>query len=172
METGFKLWTDAIEPRSLDFDPRYTCDLDNSSPELRWEGTPRETDSLLLTLGDLDARGRTGAELSDWIIYRLSSHFRHRPAGISRQEMLPNGIRQGMNSAGKLCYSGPYPPHGDPAHRCVFELLATRGAVPQTERGISGPALLAAVRSQIIGRAVCQRSYARALGVAGVWIAL
>lgn len=163
MDPGFRLWTDAIEPRSLDFDPRYTCDLDNSSPELRWEGTPRDADSLVLTLRDLDARGREGAEYFHWVVYRVSPHFRHLPAGIPPQEMLPNGIRQGLNSAGKLGYSGPCPPHGDPSHRYVFELLALRGPALQTERRISGPALLAAVHSQIIGRAVCQGNYRRAL---------
>lgn len=43
--TRFEITTDAINEQGQ-FDPRYTCDLDNSSPELRWEGSRRRQTPL------------------------------------------------------------------------------------------------------------------------------
>lgn len=34
------------------------------------------------------------------------------------------GLKQGKNSLGKIGYSGPKPPKGDPAHRYIFTLFA------------------------------------------------
>jgi Raf kinase inhibitor-like YbhB/YbcL family protein len=112
--------TDAIGKEGR-FDPRYTCDLDNSSPELRWEGAPANTAGFALVAEDLDA---PNGIFTHWIIYNIPAGVHHLPAGIPPQESLPNGIRQGINSLGKLGYSGPCPPHGDRAHRYFFRILA------------------------------------------------
>lgn len=116
------LETDAISPEGI-FDPRYTCDLDNSSPELRWSNPPEEVAQFAVVAQDLEL---PPAASILWLIYNIPSHIHHLPAGIPPQEALPNGILQGINSLGKLGYSGPCPPLGDRPHQYVLKLFALK----------------------------------------------
>ena len=127
-----KMWltTDAIGNDGM-LDPRYTCDLDNSSPELRWGSPPENTAGFALIAEDLDA---PQGVLTHWVIYHIPAEVRHLPAGIPAQEALPNGIRQGINSFGKLGYAGPCPPYGDRPHRYRFLLLALKEMPPTISR--------------------------------------
>ncbi len=114
------LMTDAIRPNGY-FDSRYTCDIDNSSPEIRWEHPPEGTAAFALIAEDPDA---PHGLFTHWVIHNIPAEVRHLPAGIPPQEALPNGIHQGANSYGKLGYAGPCPPPGDRAHRYLFKLYA------------------------------------------------
>lgn len=125
--TRFEITTDAIDEQGQ-FDPRYTCDLDNSSPELRWGGVPPATDSLALVMED-----RT-EPMTHWVVYRIPTSLFHLPAGIPPQESLPNGIHQGVNSFGKLGYTGPCPPLRDPAHAYVIRLFALSSSIELPSR--------------------------------------
>lgn len=116
----FVLTTDALDDQGF-FDPRYTCDLDNSSPELRWDSPPNHTASLALITEDLDT---PGGPTTHWLVYNIPPTLFHLPAGIPPQESLPNGIRQGINSFGKLGYTGPCPPLRAKPHRYVIRLYA------------------------------------------------
>src|SRR5688572_9588399 len=113
-----KLWTDALDSHG-NFDPRYTCDVDNSSPEVRWDDVPMEARSLAMIVEDPDA---PKGLFTHWLVYSIPRELLHLPAGIPPQDALPNGIRQGLNSFGKLGYAGPCPPRGDSAHRYIFRL--------------------------------------------------
>lgn len=115
-----KLRTDAIDEYGF-FDPRYTCDMDNSSPGLRWESAPPQATSFVIIAEDPDApRGM----FTHWVVYEIPGSVRHLPPGIPPQDTLPNGIRQGVNSFGKLGYGGPCPPHGDLPHHYRFRIHA------------------------------------------------
>lgn len=127
----FEITTDAINDDGF-FDPRYTCDFDNSSPELRWDNPPADTRGFALITEDPDTSH--GGIYTHWLIYNIPSAIRHLPAGIPAQDTLPNGIRQGLNSAGKLGYLGPCPPLGDRAHRYFFRLFALREIPELTSR--------------------------------------
>lgn len=124
-----EIYTDAI---SLDgfFDPRYTCDLDNSSPELRWQDPPPGTMQFALVAEDPDASPDI---FGHWVIYGIPPDIRHLPAGIPPQDSLPNGILQGLNGYGKLGYAGPCPPF-DKQHRYVFRLYALNEPVQLSSR--------------------------------------
>lgn len=121
-----KLFTDAIEKNGF-IDLRYTCDMDNSSPELRWEDVPNGTQTLALICEDPDAPRGTFVH---WVVYQIPGNVRHLPAGIPPQDALPNGIRQGLNSNRKLGYTGPCPPEGDEAHHYFFRLYALSRTLP------------------------------------------
>src|SRR5689334_4442141 len=95
------LQTVAIRPNGT-IDPRYTCDLDNSSHELRWGGMPAEAATFTLIVQDLDAfkngtpkNQLKGPLFTHWLIYNIPGAIHHLPAGIPPQETLPNGILQG-----------------------------------------------------------------------------
>jgi Raf kinase inhibitor-like YbhB/YbcL family protein len=124
------LSTDALDDHGF-LDPRYTCDFDNSSPELRWEGTSENAVSFAVVAEDPDA---PGGIFTHWLIYNIPAALRHLPAGIPPQDTLPNGIKQGLNSFGKLGYAGPCPPVGDREHRYVFRLYVLSRAPELTSR--------------------------------------
>jgi len=123
------LSTDSINDNGS-FDPRYTCDLDNSSPELHWDQFPENTAGFALTVEDSDSPVKN---FTHWLIYNIPLSITHLPAGIPPQEALPNGILQGINSLGKLGYTGPCPPPGDRPHRYLFRVyaLATLVTLPR-----------------------------------------
>lgn len=157
-----KLTTDAIQRNGL-IDARYTCDLDNSSPELRWSDWPEQTESFALVCEDPDA---PGGLFTHWVIYGITPDIHHLPAGIPPQETLPNGIRQGVNSLGKLGYSGPCPPTGDSPHRYVFRLYALRGS-PQIPERATRQELLETLTPWVITTAEVMGRYQRMVQKAG-----
>lgn len=158
-----KLSTDAIDSRGF-FDPRYTCDADNSSPELRWEEVPPGAVGFVVIAEDLDHPQTTFAH---WVIYDIPARLSHLPAGIPPQDTLPNGIKQGLNNFHKLGYAGPCPPSSDPPHRYAFRIFALRSALglpPRASREsvVSSMEGLILASAEVIGQ--YQRSAERAAG--------
>jgi Raf kinase inhibitor-like YbhB/YbcL family protein len=155
---ALRLWTDAISPQGY-FDPRYTCDFDNSSPELRWDHAPPETQSFALLCEDLDTGPPTFVH---WIVTHIPDGIHHLPAGIPPQEVLPNGIRQGLNSYGRLGYAGPCPPQGSRAHQYRFRLFALSEHLPHLSR-ITRDTLLELISPICLTQAELEGRYQRAL---------
>jgi Raf kinase inhibitor-like YbhB/YbcL family protein len=154
--------TDAIIENGA-FDPRYTCDIDNSSPDLRWDNAPEGTACFALIAEDLDA---PSGIFTHWVIYNIPTSVHHLPAGIPPQESLPNGIKQGLNSYGKLGYAGPCPPLGDRPHRYVFTLYALNQALTLIPR-MKKDDLLSAIEPYIIDKVSITGSYQRMIQRAG-----
>jgi Raf kinase inhibitor-like YbhB/YbcL family protein len=156
------LTSDAIGEDGL-FDARYTCDLDNSSPELRWENIPDGVSGFAVIAEDLDApRG----VFTHWIIYNIPADVHHLPAGIPPQDTLPNGIKQGLNSYGKLGYVGPCPPLGDTPHRYIFNLYAL-SKVPALVSRMNESVLRQTISPYVIATAQLQGKYMRRIQKAG-----
>ena len=78
----------------------HTCDGDNVSPPLRWEGEPRGTVSFALIMEDRDAAGGT---FTHWIVYNLPADCHELVKIIPIEKKLKNGAIQGKNDFGKLC---------------------------------------------------------------------
>lgn len=95
---------------------RYTCDGGNQMPAVgftsyvpgRQGKAPRDF-STAWELVDVDAPG---------------GHFVH---------WLEAGMSFGRNSFGKIGWSGPCPPHGDPPHRYVLRAWQLRRTLPLKE---------------------------------------
>ncbi len=150
------LTTDAIDSRGY-FDHRYTCDADNSSPELRWEEAPENAGGFALALEDPDA---SAGSVIHWVIYNIPAKIHHLPAGIPPQEVLPNGIKQGINHFGKLGYAGPCPSPGAHPHRYIFKLFAL-SQLPEIHSRIDHAQLMQAIRPHIIASAEVIGRYQR-----------
>jgi hypothetical protein len=159
---GMTLSTDAVEESGY-FDPRYTCDLDNSSPELRWDNPPPETAGFALVVEDPDA---PHGLFTHWVVYHIPANIHHLPAGVPAQETLPNGIKQGVNSFGKLGYGGPCPPIGHGVHRYIFRLYALK-ELPEIPNRVSRDQMLAAIEPHIIMTVELMGRYQRAIQKAG-----
>ena len=156
------LETDAVGANGA-LDARYTCDLDNSSPELKWNHVPKGTSSFALIARDLELSSN-GTVL--WVVYRIPQHIHHLPAGIPPQEALPNGIFQGVNSFGKLGYFGPCPPIGDRKHHYQFRLFALSAHL-ELGRRLTEPQLSMMISSYVIATAEIVGVYQRMIQKAG-----
>ncbi len=93
---------------------RYTCDGENLSPPLTWQGTPPKTQALVLIMDDPDAPGGTWVH---WVLYDI-------PPEVTQLAEGAQGVGvAGINSWHESGYGGPCPPPGKP-HRYVFHLYA------------------------------------------------
>jgi len=98
---------------------KYTCDGENVSPPLAWEGVPEGTKSLALVCDDPDAPGKTWVH---WVIYGIPVETTELPENVPTEIELSDGSRQGVNDFGNVGYGGPCPPSG--THRYFFKLFA------------------------------------------------
>jgi Raf kinase inhibitor-like YbhB/YbcL family protein len=93
----------------------HTCDGEDVSPSLSWEGAPDATQAFALIVDDPDARG-----FVHWVLVDLTgSATGSLPEGYSAS---PDAAQQGTNDFGRVGWSGPCPPSG--SHRYQFTLVA------------------------------------------------
>lgn len=102
---------------------KYTCEGDDISVPLEWEGVPEETKSLALIVDDPDAPDPLAPQMTftHWVLYNLSPDTRKLPEGTS-PDNLPNAACEGVNDFEKTGYGGPCPPTG--MHRYFHKLYA------------------------------------------------
>jgi len=92
---------------------KYTCDGQNISPAITWEGLPEGTVEVAIQVIDLEAENYT-----HWVIAGLKPE-----AGGIKEGEVPLGAIQAMNSNGTIGYTGPCPPKGS-THNYLFEVDA------------------------------------------------
>ena len=101
---------------------KFSCDGDNVSPPLNWEGAPDDTASLALIVDDPDASG-----FVHWVVFNMTaSQSGGLPEGYSSS---PDAPPQGTNGRGTIGWTGPCPPSG--THHYNFTLLALDLAIDQ-----------------------------------------
>ena len=148
--------SDVAEGESID--PRYTCDGENVSPALAWEGVPEDTAELALVVEDPDA---PGGLFTHWLAYGLNPGTTELPAEVPAGRPVDGGpvVLQGANDFGDDAFGGPCPPGGE-EHRYVFRLLAL-DAPTGLDGGASREELLAAAEDHVIGEARLTATYSR-----------
>ncbi len=99
--------------------PKYTCDGDDISPPLQWDPVPEGTKSIALISDDPDAPMGTWVH---WVLFNLPADTRELQENIPKDEILPNGARQGISDFHRIGYGGPCPPSG--THRYFFKIYA------------------------------------------------
>lgn len=103
---------------------RCTCDGEDLSPPLQWDGVPANTKSFALLCEDPDAPAGTWHH---WAIYDLPADTRSLAEGYPT-EAQAGGARQARNDFRRLGYGGPCPPRGHGIHHYHFRLLALAAA--------------------------------------------
>ena len=98
---------------------KYTCDADNTSPDINWSNIPTGSKSLILIVDDPDAPSGTWVH---WVLINIPVDRSGLPEGINGSDLSNIGV-QGKNSSGKTGYTGPCPPKGNP-HRYYFKVYA------------------------------------------------
>lgn len=101
----------------------HTCQGQDTSPPLRWEGVPEGTGSLVLIVDDPDAPDPQAPKMTwvHWVLYNIPPDATGLAEGI-RPADLPSGTQEGLNDWGRAGYGGPCPPIG--RHRYFFKLYA------------------------------------------------
>ncbi len=135
---------------------RFTCDGEDLSPPLRWEGVPSDAASLALVVDDPDAPGRTWVH---WVIFGLEPATSGLPEAVPVDPVVLGGARQGRNDFRRLGYGGPCPPPNGP-HRYVFTLYALRERT-ELEAGATKAELLAAMEGKVLAQGRLMGTYRR-----------
>jgi Raf kinase inhibitor-like YbhB/YbcL family protein len=127
----------------------YACDGQNVSPPLHWTAPPRRTRSFALLVQDPDAPRGT---FTHWVAWNLPARSRSLPRGATPPV-------QGVNSTGRLGYTGPCPPPGV-IHHYVFRLYALNAKLG-LRPGADAAGLKQALRGHVLGTARLVGLYVR-----------
>ncbi len=90
---------------------QYTCDGDDVSPPLAWEGLPENTQSIVLIADDPDAPDPAAPKMTwvHWVLYNLPPSMIELAEGVQTED-LPAGTREGLNDWKRTGYGGACPP--------------------------------------------------------------
>jgi hypothetical protein len=94
---------------------KFSCDGEDVSPALSWEGAPDKTAALALIVDDSDARG-----FIHWVVFDMTGS--QSGALTEAVSASPDAPTQGRNGFGRIGWGGPCPPSG--THHYRFTLLA------------------------------------------------
>ncbi len=138
----------------------HTCDGDDISPPLAWEGLPPGTKSLALIVDDPDAPDPAAPKTTwvHWILYNLPPGTTFLPRDV-RENDLPPGTREGLNDWKRTGYGGPCPPIG--RHRYFHKLYALDVTLPDLGDPAKA-ALEAAMAGHVLASAELIGTYERA----------
>jgi hypothetical protein len=102
---------------------RYTCEGDEISPPLAWNGLPDGARSLALIVDDPDAPDPAAPKRTwvHWVLCNIRPDAKGLAEGAGGQD-LPPGTIEGLNDWKRIGYGGPCPPIG--RHRYFFKLYA------------------------------------------------
>lgn len=98
---------------------KYTCDGQDSSPDLQWTIVPGRAKSLALVMHDPDAP----VDFTHWVAYNIPPNARELAEGASPHATMPPGSNEGLNDFSRLGYGGPCPPPGK-LHHYIFTIYA------------------------------------------------
>lgn len=139
----------------------FTCEGENTNPELTIGGVPESAVSLVLIMDDPDipdpVKERIGKnEFVHWVLFNIP------PTTTTIQEGEALGV-EGNNGAGDLGYTGPCPPtQFEPTkHRYFFRVYALDTELSLSE-GASKEDLLIAMEGHVLDEAELLGTYDRA----------
>ena len=133
---------------------KYTCEGEDISPPLAWEGVPNGAKSIVLIIDDPDAPDPRAPKTVwvHWVVYNMPADTKSLPENAGKAG-LPHGTLDGLKDFKKTGYGGPCPPIG--RHRYFHKLYALdtkldlKGATKtQIERAMQGHVL---ANAELIG---------------------
>ena len=88
---------------------RYTCEAEDVSPPLAWEGVPNGAKSLILIIDDPDAPDPKAPKMVwvHWVVYNMPPDSKSLPENAGKAR-LPQGALLGLNDFKKTGYGGPF----------------------------------------------------------------
>lgn len=134
---------------------RFTCEGEDLSPQLAWEGAPEGTKSFALIVDDPDAPDPKAPKMTwvHWVMYDLPVGVRSIDEGAGT---FPEGTRHGLNDWKRTGYGGPCPPIG--RHRYFHKLYALDSLLGDLNSPTKDQ-LLAAMKGHVLAEAVLMGTY-------------
>lgn len=129
---------------------KFTCDGQNISPQLKWDGAPAGTRSFTLIMDDPDAPTGT---FTHWVAFDLPA----TQNGIA--EGAKTVGKGGQNGARRTGYTGPCPPSG--THRYFFTVYALDVASLGLNDGASRADVEKALSAHVLAKTQLMGRYAR-----------
>jgi Raf kinase inhibitor-like YbhB/YbcL family protein len=135
----------------------YTCEGEDVSPPLAWNGIPSGTKSFALIVDDPDAPDPAAPKMTwvHWVLYDLPAACTGL-AEAMKAAALPAGTREGTNDWGRMGYGGPCPPIG--RHRYFHKLYALDTVLPDLGRPRKA-ALEKAMQGHVLAQATLVGTY-------------
>lgn len=134
---------------------KYTCDGQDISPPLQWDGVPEETKSLAFICDDPDAPMKTWVH---WVLFNLPAGTKGLQENVPPDKVLPSGAKQGISDFRRIGYGGPCPPSG--THRYFFKIYALDTQL-NLEAGATKEQLLKAMKGHILAEGQLIGKYRR-----------
>ena len=135
----------------------FTCDGDNSSPELMWSTIPAKTQSFTLIAHDPDAPQKV---FTHWVLFNIPPTLTKLDRALSEERIASWDAIQGMNDFGKVGYAGACPPQGNGDHHYIFTLYALDVKL-DLKPGASRQEVLKAQEEHVIGSGTLTALYKR-----------
>ncbi|MBT4849463.1 YbhB/YbcL family Raf kinase inhibitor-like protein [Candidatus Parcubacteria bacterium] len=123
---------------------QYTCDGEDTSPQLSIGDVPIDTKSLVIIMDDPDAIKPAGKVWDHWIVFNIPPDTIEIPEGKE-----PRGIH-GIGTSENFDYHGPCPP--DTEHRYFFKVYALDAMLDLIE-GVTKAEVIEAMQGHIIDQA-------------------
>lgn len=129
---------------------RYTCEGEDLSPPLLWQGVPEHAKSLVLIVDDPDAPDPKAPRMTwvHWVLYNIPPNTTGLSENIQPGN-LPAGTAEGTNDWKKTGYGGPCPPIG--RHRYFHTLYALNTVLTKLQKPTKAQ-LLAAMQDHVIAK--------------------
>ena len=134
---------------------RYTCEGNDISPPLTWEGVPDNAKSLVLIVDDPDAPDPAAPKMTwvHWVLYNIPPDTTGLAEGVTS---LPAGTAEGINDWKRTGFGGPCPPIG--RHRYFHKLYALDTVLPDLGKPDKS-AVEAAMEGHILANSVLMGTY-------------
>ncbi len=138
---------------------RFTCQGEDISPALNWDGVPDGTASLALIVDDPDAPDPAAPKMTwvHWVLYNIPPDAGGLPEAVPSGS-LPSGTLEGLNDWTRTGYGGPCPPIG--RHRYFHKLYALDMKLPDLGTPTKA-SLLEAMQGHVLEEAVLMGTYSK-----------
>ena len=156
---AFKI-TSTVFQHNNEIPSLYTCEGEDLSPPLHWQGVPADARSLVLIVDDPDAPDPKAPKMTwvHWVLYNLPPDSQGLPEGTTSAD-LPAGTGEGLNDWKRTGYGGPCPPIG--RHRYFHKLYALDVVLEKMARPDKAK-IEAAMKGHIIEQAELVGTYQKA----------
>jgi Raf kinase inhibitor-like YbhB/YbcL family protein len=130
---------------------KHSCDGQDLSPALSWDGAPKGTAMFALIVDDTDAGG-----FIHWVAYNIAGG---PGGGLAEGVPAAGPPQQGRNGFGRTGYGGPCPPSGTHSYR--FTLYALSQPLPLHGTPGAGDVRSAMATGVLLGQTTLVGTYTR-----------